>query len=84
MGDGLENKAKVKKYQIKMVQSVEPDLLVSGYPSATVACTLEGLTRGVSAFGHERTDQTFCSNFLPRRSGAFIPRRVRGTNQRLI
>jgi hypothetical protein len=44
------------------IQGVELDLLVSGYPSATVALRVRwrGRARGVSAFGRERTYQTFC------------------------
>ena len=37
-----------------------------------------------SAFGCARTDQTFCWSFLPRRAGACICRKVRGTNQILF
>jgi hypothetical protein len=37
-----------------------------------------------SAFGCARTDQTFCWIFLPRRAGACICRKVRGTNQILF
>lgn len=37
-----------------------------------------------SAFGCARTDQTFCLIFLPRRAGACICRKVRGTNQILF